>query len=103
MQTGSLCSEIALFTQHSLKVLPSFAFRLFNLSGHFDLENPIFIGPRVRDGVLGYQVIMPFYRSEGGKPVMVDRGFVKKDMIRGEGKEMRLNNQTAEWVSDPTF
>lgn len=43
---------------------------------------------------------MPFYRSEGGLPVMVDRGFVRKDMIEGEGERMKLrNNGEGDWVS----
>lgn len=30
---------------------------------------------------------------------MVDRGFVKKDMIQGEGERMRLKNEGNDWVS----
>ncbi|KAK9897312.1 SURF1-domain-containing protein [Cystobasidium minutum MCA 4210] len=65
-------------------VIPEFAYRKVELSGHFDHSREILLGPRTRDGVLGYQVVTPFIREEGGQSstVLVNRGHVsltKKD------------------------
>lgn len=40
------------------------------------------LGPRTRDGVLGYQVVTPLIREEGGpsSTVLVNRGHVSRTM-----------------------
>ena len=59
------------------------------LQGHYELP-PILLGPRVKDGVPGYELIQPFHRSaEGSSTILVDRGFVtttRATAIR-EGRE----------------
>ena len=39
----------------------------------------LLLGPRVRDGVIGYHVVVPLVRPDGST-VLVDRGFVKKEL-----------------------
>lgn len=71
-------------------LLDHYTNRLFALSGRFPPptpENTVFLGPRVRDGVMGYHVIQPFDRDSGGGKVLVDRGFVPKDRIVHHDKD----------------
>lgn len=49
------------------------------LSGTFDHENEILLGPRTRDGQLGFHVITPLLRGEGQDTILVNRGFVNRD------------------------
>lgn len=74
---------------NSLGVLmDQFVNRLFLISGKFDnptADNIVFLGPRVRDGQVGYHVVQPLIRDNEGGRILVDRGFVPKDKI--------LNNQ----------
>lgn len=83
----------------SLSVLPSFDFRLVSLSGHFDHSRVMFLGPRVREGVMGYHIVVPFIRDGGGDEVMVDRGFVSEKSLIGEGGQVRLRKDEAITVS----
>ena len=39
------------------------------------------LGPRVRDGTIGYHVVVPFMRTDGST-VLVDRGFVAKELAQ---------------------
>lgn len=83
----------------SLSVLPSFDFRLVKLSGYFDHSRAMFLGPRVREGVMGYNVVVPFIREGGGDDVLVDRGFVAEKAIVVEGNKRRLRDGEAVAVS----
>ncbi|CAD6935052.1 unnamed protein product [Tilletia controversa] len=62
----------------NLDALSAFEFRLVQLEGSFDTDpsRTLFLGPRVKDGILGYQVVTPFHRSTGGADVLLNRGFV---------------------------
>ena len=50
------------------------------MSGKWDYNHTIIIGPRTRDGTAGYHVVTPLVRSNG-TTILVDRGFVSKDAI----------------------
>jgi len=50
------------------------------MSGKWDYDHTIIVGPRTRDGTAGYHVITPLVRSNG-TTVLVDRGFVSKDAM----------------------
>lgn len=64
------------------KVIPEFEYRKIKIKGHFDYEQEMFLGPRKRpDGELGYLVVCPFVRSNGGKPILVERGWISKEKI----------------------
>ncbi|KAN0060577.1 surf-like protein [Thecaphora frezii] len=77
----------------NLDVLPEFDFRLVRLRGKFDHSRTMFLGPRVREGVLGFNVVCPMHRAEGGGMVLVNRGFVSEKNIIGTGAERRLKDE----------
>ncbi|EPQ29711.1 uncharacterized protein PFL1_02931 [Pseudozyma flocculosa PF-1] len=77
----------------NLDVLPEFDFRLVTLRGTFDHSRTMFLGPRVRDGVLGFHVVCPMARAEGGGMVLVNRGFVSEKNIIGTGADRRLKDE----------
>ncbi|SNX82250.1 related to Surfeit locus protein 1 [Melanopsichium pennsylvanicum] len=79
----------------NIDVLPEFDFRLVTLKGSFDWDRVMFVGPRVREGSMGYHVVVPFRRAEGGGMVLMNRGFVAEKEIEGKGQEKRLKNKQA--------
>lgn len=83
-------------TAHSLSALPEFTFRKVVLKGHWDVSRLMLLGPRVWDGNIGYHVVVPFVRADGST-VLVDRGFVAKDLapnarqlLASEGNEVEI-------------
>jgi len=64
----------------NLAIIPEFVYRKVLMSGKWDYDHTIIVGPRTRDGTAGYHVITPLVRSNG-TTVLVDRGFVSKDAI----------------------
>lgn len=62
-------------------VIPEFEFRRFKVKGRFDYDNELFLGPRLRNGELGYLLITPFVRSDGGEPILIERGWIQKDKV----------------------
>jgi cytochrome oxidase assembly protein ShyY1 len=65
-------------------LLSNYTNRLFAISGRFPSPTPgniVFLGPRVRDGEMGYHVIQPMEREVGGGQVLVERGFVPTSKI----------------------
>ncbi|KAJ9479829.1 Cytochrome oxidase assembly protein SHY1 [Pseudozyma hubeiensis] len=77
----------------NVDVLPQFDFRLVSVKGTFDHSRTMFVGPRVRDGVMGYHVVVPFSRSEGGGMILINRGFVSEKQIEGTGEKRRLKDE----------
>jgi hypothetical protein len=82
---------------HSLDVLLSnYTNRLFAVSGRFPsptADNAVFLGPRVREGEMGYHIVQPLERNVGGGQVLVDRGFVPVSKIvnyKGDPTTWRL-------------
>lgn len=63
-----------------MAIIPEFVYRKVLMSGKWDYEHTIIVGPRTRDGTAGYHVITPLVRSNG-TTVLVDRGFVSKDAM----------------------
>ncbi|SPO25008.1 related to Surfeit locus protein 1 [Ustilago trichophora] len=76
----------------NMDVLPQFDFRLVSVKGEFDHDRAMFVGPRVREGVMGYHVVVPFRRAEGGGMVLINRGFVSEKEILGSGENRRLKD-----------
>ncbi|KIY69153.1 mitochondrial protein required for respiration [Cylindrobasidium torrendii FP15055 ss-10] len=66
----------------NLSVLPEFAWRKVGVKGRFDHAHTILIGPRVREGVHGVNVIVPLIR-EDGTTILVDRGFISNEIAKG--------------------
>jgi hypothetical protein len=77
-------------------LLANYTNRLFAVSGRFpnpDAENAVFLGPRVREGEMGYHIVQPLQRNVGGDQVLVDRGFVPVGKIvnyKGDRSTWRL-------------
>ncbi|CAN3358044.1 cytochrome oxidase assembly protein Shy1p [Diutina catenulata] len=61
--------------------IAEFEYRRFRCKGHFDYSQEMFLGPRMRDGHLGYLVVTPFVREAGGKPILVERGWISKEKV----------------------
>lgn len=61
-------------------VIGDFEFRRFKVRGHFDYSQELFLGPRMRNGEVGYLLVTPFVRAEG-KPILVERGWIRKDRV----------------------
>lgn len=61
-------------------VIPDFEYRRFKVKGHFDYSQEIFLGPRIKNGNVGYLVITPFIRKNG-KPILIERGWIAKEKI----------------------
>ncbi len=49
------------------------------MTGEFDHDHSIELGPKTRDGQLGYHVFTPLKRGEGQDTILVNRGFVKRE------------------------
>jgi surfeit locus 1 family protein len=62
------------------------------MSGKWDYDHIIIVGPRTRDGTAGHHVIIPFVRSNG-TTVLVDRGFVSKDGLERFSKAPRTDEE----------
>ncbi len=77
----------------NIDVLPEFDFRLVQVQGSFDHARTMFVGPRVRDGTMGYHVVVPFRRAEGGGMILINRGFVAEKQIQGTGANRRLRDE----------
>lgn len=67
-------------------IIPEFEFRRFKIKGKFDYSQELFLGPRMRNGVVGYLLVTPFIRSAGGDPILVERGWIKKEMVIPENR-----------------
>ncbi|KAL7265981.1 surf-like protein [Rhizina undulata] len=68
--------------------IPSFEYRRITASGTLRHDQEMLIGPRIKDGENGYQVVTPLERPNGSK-ILVNRGWIRKDKrehrFRGEG------------------
>lgn len=61
------------------------------LKGEFDHAHEILLGPRTRDGQLGFQVITPLVRGDGQDTILVNRGFVNRaHREKGEREESQV-------------
>lgn len=86
-------------------LLSNYTNRLFAIAGRFPAptsKNAVFLGPRVREGEMGYHVIQPMERDAGGGQVLVDRGFVPKSKIvnvNGDPSTWRLMDVSLNWCA----
>ncbi|KII94136.1 hypothetical protein PLICRDRAFT_153522 [Plicaturopsis crispa FD-325 SS-3] len=84
---------ISLPKQINISVIPEFVYRRVLLRGKWDHTHSILLGPRVREGVVGYHVVTPLVRSDGST-VLVDRGFVSK--AAADGGKLRAREDSGE-------
>ncbi len=81
--------------------VPNFEYRRVRVEGIWDHAHSILLGPRTRENVLGYHLITPLIRGDRFSTVLVDRGFVSRDLLQnnaavlqrllrgnGDGKEV---------------
>ena len=78
----------------SLAIIPEFVYRKVLMSGKWDYDHMIIVGPRTRDGTAGHHVIIPLVRSNG-TTVLVDRGFVSKDALEVLSKAPRTKEEVS--------
>ncbi|MBW0581974.1 hypothetical protein O181_121689, partial [Austropuccinia psidii MF-1] len=71
---------ITLPTQINPTIVPEFEYRKVKLIGRFDHSQGILIQSRTRDSELEYHVITLFYRDDGGDSILVNRGFIKREI-----------------------
>lgn len=65
----------------SLAVIPEFVWRKVVVKGTFDHTHAMLLGPRVREGQHGVNVVTPLVRADGST-ILVDRGFVTADVAK---------------------
>lgn len=68
-------------------VIDEFEYRRFKAKGHFDYSQEMFLGPRIKNGMPGYLVVCPFIRSNGGEPILIERGWIHKDKVVPETRQ----------------
>ncbi|KAF9508249.1 hypothetical protein BS47DRAFT_1350563 [Hydnum rufescens UP504] len=67
-----------------LSSIPSFEYRKVRIFGTWDHAHSVLLGPRTRDNVIGYHIITPLRRGDGASTVLVDRGFVSRDLVKND-------------------
>lgn len=68
-------------------LIGDYEYRKVVLRGHFDYDNEMYLGPRFRDGEMGYLVVCPLIRSNGGEPILVERGWISKEKVIPSSRE----------------
>ncbi|PKS09367.1 hypothetical protein jhhlp_003981 [Lomentospora prolificans] len=58
--------------------VPDFDYRRIYATGRFRHDQEMLIGPRMRDGEQGYEVITPLEREGEGTTILVNRGWIAK-------------------------
>ncbi|KAH8119874.1 SURF1-domain-containing protein [Phellopilus nigrolimitatus] len=80
----------------NVDALSEFTFRKVLVSGRWDHAHTILIGPRVRDGTKGVNVITPLIRTDGST-ILVDRGFVPDDFKDAQRwRDLTQSSETVE-------
>lgn len=58
--------------------VPDFDYRRITATGRFRHDREMLIGPRMRDGEQGYEVVTPLEREGDGTTILVNRGWISK-------------------------
>jgi len=64
--------------------VPNFEYRRVRVKGVWEHVHSILLGPRTREHVLGYHLITPLIRGDRASTVLVDRGFVSRDLLQND-------------------
>ncbi|KAG0143918.1 hypothetical protein CROQUDRAFT_80559 [Cronartium quercuum f. sp. fusiforme G11] len=80
------------------EVIPEFEYRKIRVQGVFDHSKEILIESRTRDAELGYHLITPLVRSEGGEPILVNRGFIKREFKEQSSRPASVTGDTIEVI-----
>ncbi|GAA5954883.1 hypothetical protein JCM21900_004976 [Sporobolomyces salmonicolor] len=78
--------------------IPEYAWRKVYVTGHFDHDHSIELGPKTRDGQLGYHVITPLVRGEGKDTILVNRGFVRRELKDAKDRTAGLTGEPVELI-----
>ncbi|CAH7684661.1 SURF-family protein [Phakopsora pachyrhizi] len=100
---------ISLPRKINLDVIPEFEYRKVKVKGRFDHSREILIESRTRESEIGYHLITPFYRqlgdvrSENGvgedqEPILVNRGFIKKQFKDPSTRPLSRSDEKVEIV-----
>ncbi|KAI9819197.1 MAG: surf-like protein [Pycnora praestabilis] len=68
--------------QIDANAIADFDFRRVYATGHFRHDQEMLIGPRIHDGNNGYLVVTPLEREGSDSTVLVNRGWIPKDLKR---------------------
>lgn len=77
--------------------MPEFAYRKVYVTGEYDYEHELELGPKTREGELGYHVVTPLKRGQGQDTIMVNRGFVKREKRDREERPASLVSNLCRW------
>lgn len=80
------------------KVIPEFEYRKVRLRGRFDHSKEILIESKTRESELGYHLITPFYSHHGGDPILVNRGFIKRDFKQSPSRPESVGTTDVEVI-----
>lgn len=56
-------------------------FHKYLVTGKFDHSKELFVGPKIQNEMKGYTLFTPLIRSDGGEPVLIERGFITDEMV----------------------
>ncbi|RFU28136.1 hypothetical protein B7463_g8193, partial [Scytalidium lignicola] len=70
--------------------IKDFDYRRIYATGHFRHDQEMLIGPRIRDGKDGYQVVTPLERDGDGTTVLVCRGWISKKFKKQSDRQDSL-------------
>lgn len=79
-------------------VIPEFEYRKVKLRGRFDHANEILIESRTREAELGYHLIVPFHPDNGGEPILVNRGFIKREFKHPQSRPLSCESTDVEVI-----
>ena len=63
-----------------------FDYRRVYTTGVFRHDQEMLIGPRIHDGTNGYLVVTPLERDEEGSKILVNRGWIPKELARQQDR-----------------
>ncbi|KAI5803436.1 SURF1 family protein [Peziza echinospora] len=69
-----------------LDALEDFDYRRVIAVGRYRHSGEMLLGPRIYEGENGFQVITPLDRPNGASTILVNRGWIAKDMMRQEDR-----------------
>ncbi|WAQ89430.1 hypothetical protein PtA15_11A118 [Puccinia triticina] len=95
---SSRTDRLAQTYQVDPKVIPEFEYRKVKLKGRFDHAKEIFIESRTREAELGYHLITPFYPDNGGEPILINRGFIKREFKNPQSRPLSRESTDIEVV-----
>jgi surfeit locus 1 family protein len=62
------------------QVISEFDYRRVYATGTFQHDKEMLVGPRMHDGKDGFFVITPLYRGKGASTVLINRGWISREM-----------------------